>query len=84
MATIPRFLKVDDGQTVATRPRLHIDEVYENGTVLDVVRVRPTLRTKIIKRTKRRLAELEELKAFAEKKGSLNLTKSELETILKD
>lgn len=83
MNRVPKFLKVEDGRTVATRPRLHIDEVYENGTVFDTVRVRPTLRTKIIKKTKRRIAELEELKAFAEKKGILNPTKADLEAILK-
>lgn len=81
---IPRFLNTEDGKTVGTRPRLHIDEVYENGTVFDTVRVRPSLRTKLIKKAKRRLAELEELKAFADKKGLQNITRAELEAIFKD
>ena len=81
---IPKFLKIEDGRTVATRPRLHVDEVAGTGTALDVVRVRPMLKTKIIKKTKRRLAELEELKTFVDKKGYLNISKTELEAILKD
>lgn len=84
MTQVPRFLNLEDGRSVSSRPRLHIDEVAETGTALDVVRVRPMLKTKIIKKTKRRLAELEELKTFVDKKGYLNISRTELEAILKD
>ena len=82
---VPRFLQVNPGdETVARRPHLHIDEVEEKGTALDVVRGRPLFRTKVIKKLKRQLAELEELNAFVEKKGNLNITKEELERIMGD
>ena len=84
MATIPRFLKIEDGQTVGTRPRLHIDEVYENGTVLDTVRERPSYRTRLIKKTKRKLQEAEELRAFLERKRAKTISLSQLKDILEN
>lgn len=84
MNKVPKFLQIKDGQTVGTRPKLDIDDITENGTALDVVRKRPLYRTKLIKKLRRQVAELEELKAFAESKGSENISKEELENIFKD
>lgn len=84
MTRIPKFLQIQDGRTVGTRPKLDIDDITENGTALDVVRKRPLYRTKLIKKLRRQIAELEELKAFVDSKGDRNLSKEELENIFKD
>ncbi len=82
MTNIPRFLRAQDGRTVAQRPRLYIDEVSENATVLDILQRRPLYRTKLIKKLKRRIAEFEELRAFAESKGDKALSEDKLRDIL--
>lgn len=85
---VPRFLQVEAdlirGRSVGDRPQLHIDDVDCNGTALDVVRGRPLYKTKLLKKLKRQVAELEELRAFVESKGNRNLTQEELISILKD
>ena len=84
MTRIPKFLQIKDGQTVGTRPKLDIDDITENATALDMVRKRPLYRTKLIKKLRRQIAELEELKAFVDSKGDRNLSKEELKNIFKD
>lgn len=82
MTDILRLLWIRNGRTVAQRPRLYIDEASGNATALDILQRRPLYRTKLIKKLKRRIAEFEELRAFAESKGDKALSEDKLKDIL--
>lgn len=83
--SIPRFLEKNTGEySLSDRPRLPIDDLEENGTALNTVKKTLLYKTRIYKQAKRRLAEMEELRAFAKEKGEKGLQKAGLLNILRE
>lgn len=73
---VPKWLR-PTGTLPTGRPELPIDQVEENGTALDTAHGRPSLRFRTYKKVKRRLAEMEELHEWIEKKGVKETTTGE-------
>lgn len=82
---VPRFLqKVKGERSLSVRPALPIDNLEEDGTALDTVHHSVTYRLKMYRQTRRRLAEMEELRTFAREKDLKGIQKEKLEAILKE
>ena len=65
---IPKWLKAT-GKDFSQREALEIDSLEEDGTALNTARNRPPYKFKVYKKVKRRLAEMEELHEWIEKKS---------------
>lgn len=65
---IPKWLKVT-GKDFSQREALEIDSLEEDGTALNTAPSRPPYKFKVYKKVKRRLAEMEELHEWVEKKS---------------
>lgn len=71
----------NNSYTVSSRPRLPIDAVDGDGTVLDVMKTKPSYKYSTFKKVSRQIQDAEVLKQFAESKGVLAPDKEFLEKL---
>ena len=77
---IPKWLKAR-GKSFSDRGSLPIDEVEGDGTALDTAPNRPPYKWRTYKQVKRRIAEMEELHDWIEKKAEATDLDSFLDTL---